>query len=124
MKEPSGKGGIYVLTYADDPKKPLSVERVTIDQWPGDLDFHPLGLDVIPGNTGEPSTIFVVNHDRVATSVEKIEIDPKTLRAGTRSISAHPRSNLTPKPHLITAPQSSQSTSITPCSGQETASPR
>jgi len=96
MKDPTGKGGIYVLTYADDPKKPVFVERITVEKWPEELDFHPLGLDIIPGVPGEPSTLFVVNHDRVATAVEKIEIDPETLRAGKRSASTLPRSNLTP----------------------------
>jgi hypothetical protein len=87
MKDPSGKGGIYVLTYADDPKKPVYTERITVENWPEKLDFHPLGLDIITGTPGEPSTLFVVNHDRIATAVEKIEIDPKTLKAGKRSMS-------------------------------------
>ena len=117
MKETTGKGGIYVLTYADDPKKPVLVERITVDRWPEDLDFHPLGLDIIPGAPGKPSTLFVINHDRVATAVEKINIDPKTLKAGKQPISTLP--NLTRiSPH---SSQFSQSTSTTPCSGQETA---
>ena len=90
MKDPTGKGSIYVLTYADDPKKPVSVERITVDKWPDNLDFHPLGLDIIPGAPGKPSTLFVVNHDRVATAVEKIEIDPQTLKAGRQSTSTLP----------------------------------
>lgn len=96
MKDPTGKGGIYVLTYADDSNKPVSVERITIDKWPGGLDFHPLGLDIIPGAPGKPSTLFVVNHDRVATSVEKIGIDPETLKAGMQLTSTLPPINLTP----------------------------
>ena len=90
MKDPTGKGGIYVLTYADDPKKPVLVERITVDKWPDNLDFHPLGLDIIPGAAGKPSTLFVVNHDRVATAVEKIEIDPQTLKAGRQPTSTLP----------------------------------
>jgi len=90
MRNPTGKGGIYVLTYADDPKKPVSVERITVDKWPEGLDFHPLGLDIIPGPPGKPSTLFVVNHDRVATAVEKIKIDPVTLRAGKQPTSTLP----------------------------------
>lgn len=90
MKETTGKGGIYVLTYADDPKKPVLVEQITVDKWPEDLDFHPLGLDIIPGAPGEPSTLFVINHDRVATAVEKINIDPKTLKAGKQPTPPYP----------------------------------
>ena len=80
-----------MLTYVHDPGEPVSVERITVEKWPEELDFHPLGLDIIPGAPGEPSILFVVNHDRVATAVEKIEIDPKTLRAGRQ-----PTSTLTP----------------------------
>jgi hypothetical protein len=111
MKDSTGKGGIYVLTYADDPKNPVSVERITVDNWPYDLDFHPLGLDIIPGPPGKPSTLFVVNHARVATAVEKIRIDPATLRAGKQPVStptpiqSHPISNHTP-PSLHEAPLS------------------
>ena len=90
MKDPTGKGGIYVLTYADDPKKPVLVEQITVDKWPEGLDFHPLGLDIIPGAPGKPSTLFVVNHDRVATAVERIEIDPRTLKAGKQPTSTLP----------------------------------
>jgi hypothetical protein len=97
MKDPSGKGGLYVLTYADDPKEPVSVERITVDEWPEGPRLPPTRLGYHPWYaTGEPSTLFVVNHDRVATAVEKIEIDPKTLRAGKRLTSTPPRSNLTP----------------------------
>jgi hypothetical protein len=95
LKDPSGKGGIYVLTYADDRKKPVSVERITIDKWPEELDFHPLGVDIIPGAPGEPSTLFIVNHGRVATSVEALEIDPQTLQAGKQPTLTYPRFNLT-----------------------------
>lgn len=47
-----------------DAAKGWRVERLVLEGFPSEYDFHPLGVEIFAGAPGEPSTLFVVNHMR------------------------------------------------------------
>ncbi|KIM33205.1 hypothetical protein M408DRAFT_309344, partial [Serendipita vermifera MAFF 305830] len=61
LLNPEPKGTLWLVQPDLDgyPVQPLVAEN-----FPPKRDFHPLGIDIFPGEAGQPSTLFVVNHMR------------------------------------------------------------
>lgn len=70
MRDPKPRGSIWLLQNINGR---LRAQPVRIDGFPSDLDFHPLGLDIVAGPEGPP-TVFIVNHMRTKRTVELFEL--------------------------------------------------
>lgn len=85
LRDPDPRGHLFLYV-----PRTHAVHRVALVGYPPAHDFHPLGMDVTPSESGAPSTLFVVNHARARTTVEQFVLDParpaeaqyvRTLRA-------------------------------------------
>lgn len=58
---PEPKGALWLIQPDVEgyPAQPLIPEN-----FPSKRDFHPVGVDIFPGEVGRPSTLFVINHMR------------------------------------------------------------
>ncbi|KAL0955081.1 hypothetical protein HGRIS_003998 [Hohenbuehelia grisea] len=78
LRDPNPRGNLWLLTldpYKDDAEKKAPVQ-VSLEGYPADHDFHPLGLEIYPSRGGKPSNLFVVNHARARTTIEQFVLDP------------------------------------------------
>jgi hypothetical protein len=73
LRDPSPRGALWV--YA--AKAESQLVEVTLENYPEDADFHPLGVDVFPGSSpSDPAHILVVNHGRNFSTIEQFSLSP------------------------------------------------
>ncbi|KAJ1307875.1 hypothetical protein OPQ81_001955 [Rhizoctonia solani] len=73
MLEPGRRGSLWALHYnSTTTGKPYALELI---DFPIDADFHPLGIDITPTDSGgTPSRLLVINHGRHNSTVEVFRI--------------------------------------------------
>lgn len=97
MHDPAPKGSLWVIMGEGEAGWAGAVPvRLTLDGYPPEHDFHPLGLDISPSINGGASTLFVVNHARDRTCVEQFSVSP-----AAPTVATHVRT--LDSPHFISA---------------------
>lgn len=72
LHDPSARGALWLYDIGDAAARPV---RVTLEGYPEEQDFHPLGLDIYPSQPNEPySNLFVVNHARDSSTIEQFAL--------------------------------------------------
>ncbi|KAI9512023.1 hypothetical protein F5148DRAFT_1165697 [Russula earlei] len=75
MLEPSFRGALWYYTIGQGGGASGRPRRITLEGYPEEHNFHPLGLDVYPSQPDRPeSNLFVVNHARYNSTVEQFVI--------------------------------------------------
>ena len=59
---------MWVYDFKHDPDHP---QRLALEGYPINADFHPLGIRAVPSNEASgPSTVFIINHGRHNNTIE------------------------------------------------------
>ncbi|KAJ7707750.1 hypothetical protein B0H17DRAFT_1192194 [Mycena rosella] len=72
-------GALWLLSAEDHDGAP---QRLVLENYPPNHDFHPLGIAVSP-SYGNTSNLFVVNHARRRTVIEQFTLSPSSSAVAT-----------------------------------------
>ncbi len=68
LDNPQSQGDVWLYDYKHSRDR---AQRLALEGYPLDADFHPLGIYVVPSHESlVPSTVFTVNHGRHNTTIE------------------------------------------------------
>ncbi|KAG1804763.1 uncharacterized protein HD556DRAFT_1326123 [Suillus plorans] len=73
LRNPEPRAYLWLIDTVDN-----SLQRIELDGYPEEHNFHPLGMEVTPSQDGAPSVLYVVNHAREETTIEHFTISPDT----------------------------------------------
>ena len=72
LRDPNPRGALWFYDMGSVSSKP---RRITLEGYPEEHDFHPLGLDIYVSEPSEPySNLFVVNHARNGSTIEQFKL--------------------------------------------------
>ncbi|KAI0309816.1 hypothetical protein OF83DRAFT_1157378 [Amylostereum chailletii] len=72
LKDPAPRGSLWVYpVHRSNSSFAPAPRQVTLESYPAEHSFHPLGVAVTPARPGIPSTLLVVNHARTRSSLEQ-----------------------------------------------------
>lgn len=72
LRDPNPRGALWYYDMGAVGSKP---RRITLEGYPEEHDFHPLGLDIYISEPNEPySNLFVVNHARNSSTIEQFTL--------------------------------------------------
>ncbi|KAJ7650318.1 hypothetical protein FB45DRAFT_779333 [Roridomyces roridus] len=63
-------------------------QRLELNNYPANHDFHPLGMAVSPSYGNGDSNLFVVNHARARTVIEQFTLSPSGVATHVRTLSS------------------------------------
>ncbi|KAJ6494792.1 hypothetical protein C8R47DRAFT_1117214 [Mycena vitilis] len=70
LHNPKPHGALWLLSGGEDGVP----QRITLNNYPANHDFHPLGIAISPSHGNAPSNLFAVNHAREKTVIEQFTI--------------------------------------------------
>lgn len=75
LRDPNPLGALWVVDLTDGA--PTSPRKLSLEGYPPNHDFHPLGFDITPAVTPNGvSHLFVVNHARERSTIEQFTLTP------------------------------------------------
>ncbi|KAH7930169.1 hypothetical protein BV22DRAFT_1079457 [Leucogyrophana mollusca] len=101
LRDPAPRG--YLWLYSTKGGEP---QRVALQGYPESHDFHPLGLEISPSQSGGPSNLFVVNHARERTTIEQFSLDPTQPQFATWTRTLTSPYFISPNALALTSPTS------------------
>ncbi|TFK28094.1 arylesterase [Coprinopsis marcescibilis] len=90
LRDPNPRGALWVYAPTQSGQPASKPQRITLQDYPEDHDFHPLGFEAWPSYGGNASNLYVINHARRRTVIEQFLIRPSepTVATHVRTISS------------------------------------
>ncbi|KAJ4476238.1 arylesterase [Lentinula aciculospora] len=85
LLDPTPRGSLWIYS-----SKLNKTARLTLENFPDERTFHPLGVEVYPSYSGNASYMYVVNHAANETAIEQFLVSPSSSVATHIRTLSHP----------------------------------
>ncbi|KAJ6513257.1 hypothetical protein C8R45DRAFT_857721 [Mycena sanguinolenta] len=102
LKNPSPHGALWLLSTERDAVP----QRITMQNYPSNHDFHPLGIAISPAHGNTPSNLFAINHARHRTVIEQFTMSPASPGVATHVRTISSPYFVSPNSLALTSPSS------------------
>ncbi|KAI5116958.1 hypothetical protein M0805_001362 [Coniferiporia weirii] len=80
LLDPSTHGALWLVEYSGAS---AAASEINFVGYPKGKDFHPLGVAIWPSKAGSTSNMFVVNHERLKTTIDQFLLDSANPSSAT-----------------------------------------
>ncbi|KAJ7274393.1 hypothetical protein B0H12DRAFT_396183 [Mycena haematopus] len=102
LRHPEPHGALWLLSAERDAVP----QRITMQNYPSNHDFHPLGIAISPAHGNTPSNLFAINHARKRTVVEQFTMSPASPGIATHIRTITSPYFVSPNSIALTSPSS------------------